>query len=211
MAYLELSRRVGTMDLWEQTDWTQPGLPDRNFRISLRGGMEEYRPQPIDPSQQALRQRMMGLLTARPLASGLAEIGRRTREPPNFEFSGYILGNGTIPRIYSIRERGSAPIPPVPSGPVIGYVHSHPTTAVLFAPPSADDYPTVLPFATFQIQLVLEMDGRTWGLFDGHLCTWLGTIGSTGVFQPQTDGPTNQRVYRVISGDQIRLERAGIR
>ncbi len=210
MAFLELSRRVGTMDLWEQTNWTQPGLPDRNFRISLRGSMAEYRPQPIDPSQQALRQRMIGLLTAGPLVSGLAEIGRRTRVPPNFEFSGYISGNGTIPRIYSIRDRGSAPVPPVPVGPVIGYVHSHPTPAALFAPPSADDY-TVLSFAAFPIQLVLEMDGRTWGLFDGRLSTWLGTIISTGVFQPQTHGPTNQRVYRVISEDQIRMERAGVR
>ncbi len=204
MPLLQLSRQVGTMDLWEQTNWTQPGLPNRNFRISLRGGTAEYRPQPITPGQQAIRVRMIGLLNAGPLVSGLAEIGLRTRVPPNYEFFAYILGDGRIPRFYSARDRDHAAVPPVPSGTVIGHVHTHPTPDALFAPPSAGDYGS--SFAQFPIQLVLEMHGRTWGQFDGRLCTWLGTISPTGVFQPQSHQLTNQRVYRVISGGQLRME-----
>lgn len=205
MAMLELSRRVGRINLWEQTDWVQPGLPDRNFRISLRGATAEYRPQPIAPSQQAVRIRMMNLLSAGALVSGLAEIASRTREPPNYEFSGYIFDDGRIPRVYSDQDRGAAPVPPIPPGAVIGYVHSHPTPAALFAPPSADDF-TVLAFDTYPIQLAMEMSGRTWGLFDGRLCAWLGTIGRDGVFHAQRHAQTNQRVYRVISHDQLLLE-----
>ena len=206
MPILVLSRQVGTITRWELINWTQPGLPDSNFRVSLRGATREYRPQAINAGQQRIRARMMGLLTSGPLTAGLAEICRRTRIPPNYEFSGYIFGNGSIPRVYTDRDRGAASVPPVPTGTVIGYAHSHPTPEELFAPPSAGDYDS-LSFPQYPIQLVVEMHGRTWGQFNGRLCTWLGTINSTGVFQPQTHQPTNQRVYQVISYDQLLLER----
>lgn len=113
-------------------NWTQPGLPDGSFRVSLRGATAQYRSLRIEAAQESTRLRMLSLLNMGPLVTDLVEMRRQTRIPPNYEYCAYNFDDGRLADNLWGEDRGSAPVPLVPAGNVIGYVHSHPTPSALF-------------------------------------------------------------------------------
>jgi hypothetical protein len=208
MAVIFMQNEAGA---WRRVDWRGPGLPDEDFRVSLREGTREYRPQAIAPAQQSVRQRILALLTSQGhLATGLADLMRRTRQPSGDEgrrdfpeVRAYFFPDGQPTAIVEGNQGGVATGTP-PAG-TVGYVHTHPVPGNLMAPPSSGDYD--LSFGRVPLQLVLEMGGRLWAAYQGRLCSLLGAVSAAAEFQRLNHTPTLQRVYQVVSPDQVRARR----
>ena len=194
-----------SLSSWRQVNWVSNDLPTVRFRIGLPGGNAEYRPEAISATNLTTRQRVLSMLRTSedPLWVNLQDIIQRTRSAGGIEHSAYILANGS----FAGRQSGSgfhAPVGQRPSGSIVGFLHTHPVSAQNLAPPSANDF--CLPFGNLPIQLVAEMGGRIWELFEYGYSSLLGTFDSNSLFTPLTNTVSAGLVYRVVSTDQLRME-----
>lgn len=194
-----------SLSSWQQVNWVANDLPTVRFRIGLPGGSAEYRPEPISLVNQQTRQRVLSMLatTQHPLSASLLDAIDRTRTTGGLEHSAYILESGAFTVLQS-GSRFHAPMGQLPAGNVIGFMHTHPVSAQNLAPPSANDFGSA--FTTLRIQLVAELGGRIWELFEGGYSSLLGQFDSNRQFVPLTNSPSAGLVYQVVSSDQLRME-----
>lgn len=186
----------------ERVVWSGPGLPLVPFRVAIRAGTAEYRPAPINAENRQLRDRALGLLGGSTrLATDLAGLIQLTISAGRREHAAYFRPDGTVVGTL-MGEPDSAQMPPRPAGELVGFVHTHPVPDTVLAPPSANDYD--IPFAANPIQLVAEMGGRVWQVFQGGYCALLGSLAGT-TFRRLTD-PSADQVYLTVSGDSLRME-----
>jgi len=188
----------------QTVQWNGPGLPLESFRVFIRGSRAEYRPENISESNRQLRSRTLNMLRSHGslLSAGLIGIIQQTSSLNGIEHSAFILNDGQVTSIS--RGTGShAPVGTPPAGNVIGFVHTHPTPAAVLAPPSANDY--CIRFQQYPTQLVAEMGGRIWQLFEFKYSSLLGAFNPSREFVELTDSSTSL-VYRVVDADTLAME-----
>ncbi len=188
-------------------NWTAPGLPTTTFRIMLAHGVAEYVPAPINAANRQRRQDIVAMLSrsGSPLSVGLAALMQSTAAG-GIEFSAYLLRDDPTSLRVGPSGRGTTTHAPQGAPPpgAIGFVHTHPVSEMLLAPPSANDFGT--PFQQYPYQFVVETCGRVWQLFDGRYSSLLGRLRSPPQFVALTD-PSTSLVYAVVSSDTLRTER----
>lgn len=199
----------------ENVDWTAPGLPTSRFRTTVAHGYAEYDPAPISAANLQRRRQAMSELS-NPVSSllrGLAQVMQSSVTAGAIELSAFVLRSDRNQLEIGATSTGSATHAPVgvpPSG-AIGFVHTHPVSEALLAPPSANDFG--ISFSQYPFQFVVETCGRLWMLFDsndaaqrGRFTTLLGRIRQPARFEAVSDASTNF-VYGVVSSDTLRMER----
>jgi hypothetical protein len=193
------------------TCWAGDGLPLEPFRIYLPWGPEEYEPEPINAVNRARREAMLRSLGASDgrLVTGLVQLIATTRGSGSTtesmeEHQAFIFPDG---RLSQAREGHDhiygPPVIPAPSG-AVGTVHTHPVSEQSMAPPSAGDFQQYA-FHDLPIQLVVDINGGAWGVFDQGFMSLLGHIrqGAFVVLRHRSTG----FVYRIVSGQRARDRR----
>lgn len=184
--------------------WNGPGLPTEAFRIAIRMGTAEYRPEPINGQNRQTRQQVLMMLTGgtSSLRASLLNLMRLTASRGGLEHAAFIFRNGTLGPV-NVGTIGGVDGTVRPVGDVVGFVHTHPVPPGVLAPPSAGDFDE--DFGPTPIQLVVEMGGRVWELFEGRYSSLLGTINALGHFFP-VNAPSNGFVYRVVDMSTVGME-----